>query len=402
MKRFVILFATIAATICLGATYSWSVFVTPIRALTGIDQRGAQIPFSTFYICFPATLIFAGPLLARLGPRRMMTLGGLIFGCGWMTASLGRIHFAFTVAGIGALGGMGVGLAYIVPIATCILWFPKHKGAITGLAVAGFGGGAMGIARIADHLMRSPAGWSPFDVFRTLGAAFLVTLTLAGLAMANPPNYATKRSQPGDAAAILRGRVFWILYGAMFAGLIAGFSVNANMKQLYRGKSLEAGLIAVQIFALANALGRIAWGFIFDRTRAATALRLNLALQAAVLLAAPAMLGAPSGLYAFAALTGLGYGGVLVLYASTTARLWGPERLGPVYSLLFSANIPASFSPMLVGWVYDLRGSFTPALLAIGGALALAAIMMNAGALREQAPASPVSHQMSGIERARR
>lgn len=323
-------------------------------------------------------------MLARLGPRKMMMLGGVIFGCGWMTASLGRIHFAFTVAGIGALGGLGVGLAYIVPIATCILWFPKHKGAITGLAVAGFGGGAMGIARLADHLMRGPAGWTPFDVFRTLGAAFLVTLALAGIAMSNPPGHTPRRSQPGDAADILKRRVFWVLYGAMFAGLIAGFSVNANMKQLYRGKSLEAGLIAVQIFAMANALGRIAWGFIFDRVRAATALRLNLALQAVVLLASPAMLGAPAGLYVFAALTGLGYGGVLVLYAASTARLWGPERLGPVYSLLFSANIPASFSPMLVGWVYDLRGSFTPALLAISGVLALAAILMNAGALRDQ------------------
>jgi MFS transporter, OFA family, oxalate/formate antiporter len=117
LKRYLILVAAVVMQICMGATYSWSVYVQPLKTLTGLLQGTLQIPFTVFYFAFPATMFFAGSLLRRVGPRICAVSGGLIFGDGWLVAGFGGQHFLLTVLGIGFLGGIGVGLAYIVPIA---------------------------------------------------------------------------------------------------------------------------------------------------------------------------------------------------------------------------------------------------------------------------------------------
>lgn len=89
MKRYVILLSALAMQMCLGATYSWSVFVKPLRELTGVSQGLAQLPFSVFYFAFPATMIFSGTFLRILGPRGCAMTGGVLFGSGWLVASLG-------------------------------------------------------------------------------------------------------------------------------------------------------------------------------------------------------------------------------------------------------------------------------------------------------------------------
>lgn len=109
-------------------------------------------------------MIFSGMLMARKGPRFNAVTGGILFGAGWILAGAGDHHFALTVTGIGGLAGIGAGLAYIVPIATLVKWFPKHKGAVTGIAVAGFGGGAALVSQIAGRMI-SITDKTPFEVF---------------------------------------------------------------------------------------------------------------------------------------------------------------------------------------------------------------------------------------------
>jgi OFA family oxalate/formate antiporter-like MFS transporter len=175
-------------------------------------------------------------------------------------------------------------------------------------------------------------------------------------------------------ADIVKRREFQILYVAMFTGLAAGFAVNANLKEFSPEQNLRIGIMAVSLFAIANALGRVTWGFIFDRIRSATAIRTNLIFQAVVLIIALWLLKGAAGLLVFAFLTGFNYGGVLVIYASSTARIWGDESVGQVYGLLFSANILAALSPILAGFVYDAFDSFNLAITIL-------AVMMVAAAL---------------------
>jgi MFS transporter, OFA family, oxalate/formate antiporter len=374
MQRYLILCSAVLMQVCLGATYSWSVYVRPIREITGLLQGPIQLPFTVFYFVFPATMILTGTLLPRLGPRFCAVIGGLLFGGGWMLASLGKVHFAFTIAGIGLCAGVGAGFAYIVPIATCIRWFPDNKGLVTGVAVAGFGGGAALVSQTAGHLMNS-LGWSPFSTFFFFGLIFLVCIVLGGLMMRNPAESAAERSPALSFRKVLREPQFRLLYLAMLAGLAAGFTVNANLKELFPAGTVQTGITAVALFALANALGRVIWGALADRIRALTVIRCNLAGQAVLLLFSPLILVSENGLLVYAVLAGFHYGGVLVLYAATVAATWGHKHVGQVYGWLFSANIPAALAPLFAGIAFDHSQSFTMALRIIAILLILALIM---------------------------
>jgi MFS transporter, OFA family, oxalate/formate antiporter len=373
VKRYLILVSAFLMQMCLGATYSWSVYVQPLKALTGLSQGPVQSPFSLFYFAFPATMIFTGSLLPRIGPRICALIGGLLFGAGWLLAGLGGRHFGFTIAGIGILAGVGVGFAYIVPIATCIRWFPEHKGLVTGIAVAGFGGGAALVSQIGGWLMNS-LQMTPFATFACFGAGFLVIVLPAGWTMQNPPGDGEVRRPKLKVRRVVLSAPFVLLYAAMFTGLAAGFTVNANLKELFTGGGAVIGVAAVSLFALTNALGRVTWGFFFDRFTAVRMLQTNLLLQAGLLLAAPLILLGSAGLLFFAAVAGFNYGGILVLYASSTARIWGAEQVGQVYGWLFSANIPAAVFPVLAGYGYDRWHSFAIPLCLIA-AMLLAAVL---------------------------
>jgi OFA family oxalate/formate antiporter-like MFS transporter len=189
-------------------------------------------------------------------------------------------------------------------------------------------------------------------------------------------------------ARVVAERAFQVLYFAMFAGLVAGFTVNANLKSLSQSGAGQAGITAVSLFALANAFGRIVWGSLFDRAQRipAAVLAANLALQGVLLLAAPYLLRSVPGLQTLALLAGFNYGGVLVLYASTVSVRWGAERVGHVYGWLFSANAFAAAAPPLAGAVYDRWRTFSPSLVAIAILLLAAAgvVLSRRGALKRE------------------
>ena len=143
------------------------------------------------------------------------------------------------------------------------------------------------------------------------------------------------------------------------------------------GHSAWAATSAVAVFALANAAGRIVWGFGMDRLAPARAIAANLGAQAAVLLASFWLRQDPALFLAFAFLAGFNYGGVLVIYAASAARVWGKDNVGPVYGFLFSANIPAALAPLLAGLWYDASASFALPLAGLAVVLIAVAIWIG-------------------------
>ncbi|MFO7578303.1 MAG: MFS transporter [Pelovirga sp.] len=361
--RIMVIVAALLMQICLGATYSWSVYVLHLREIVNISQAHAQIPFSLFYFIFPATMIFSGILLDRFGPRFSTICGGILFGSGWMLSSLGGDHFAYTIIGNGVIAGIGAGIAYIVPISTCMKWFPNNKGLVTGVAVAGFGGGAALVSSAAGFFLARDL--TPFDLFGYFGLCFMLMILFAAVFMTNPPDFVPRSNLRSGIGGIFQDRRFFILYFAMFSGLAAGFAINANIKELYQSATLLTGVSAVSFFALANAAGRIIWGGLFDRMSSIPVLQLNLLAQAALLFLTPYILTSGAGLQLFAALTGFNYGGVLVIYAGSVARVWGADRVASIYGWLFSSNIPGAVAPLFAGYIFDRTGSFTLPLFCI-------------------------------------
>ncbi len=364
-RRWVALAAAVAMQLCLGATYSWAVFVGPLRRLEGIGQAAAQLPYSLFYYVFPLTLTALASAPGRHRPVPKAVGGGLLFGTAWIVAGHCGGRPVWLTAAIGVLGGVGVGLAYLVPVATAMAWFPRHKGLVTGVAVAGFGGGAALLGRLADHLM-AVRGWSPYEVLRAFGMAFIVVVPLAGLAMAEPPRPVSAGAVPAPMPPRLRtiaaSPAFRVLLATFTAGLAAGLSINGNLRQL--GAAAAAGTGLVPAFAIANAAGRLAWGWAADRLPPAATLTGNLAAWTGLLLAARWLDRTPAGLLALAATGGFLYGGALVVHPSAVARIWGADAFVRVYGWLAAAHFLAALGPAASGWTYDSLGTFRPAFLA--------------------------------------
>lgn len=373
--RIMVILSALLMQLCLGATYSWSVYVQNIKILLGISQAQAQIPFSVFYFVFPLTMIFSGTLVDRFGPRVAAISGGILFGSGWVLSSFGGSNFTYTIIGNGIIAGVGAGIAYIVPIATCIKWFPNNKGLVTGVAVAGFGGGAALVSTVAGYLLK--LDFTPFQLFDYFGLTFIALIVFSGFFMQNPPGFIKADSIKLHFKEVLTDKRFMILYFAMFTGLAAGFAINANIKEFYKSATLMTGVSAVSFFAIANAIGRVAWGGIFDRFSSRSIIQLNLLSQAALLFASPFIVTSPVGLQIFAAIAGFNYGGVLVIYAGSVARVWGADKVGSIYGWLFSSNIPGAVAPLFAGYCYDQTGSFTIPMYSIAIVILIAIVSIN-------------------------
>lgn len=377
LTRLLVLPAAVAMQICLGATYSWAVYVAPLRESSGLGQAAVQAPFAIFYYIFPLTMAVLASVPDRIPPRVKAVVGGLLFGGAWVAAGFTAQDFRLTTLCIGVLGGIGAGFAYLVPVATAVAWFPRQKGLVTGIAVAGFGGGAALLGWAADRLLDLP-GWTPYGVLRAMGVVFLAIVPLAGLAMRLPPDAAPGAATARIAArAVLGGGAFWILFLTFSAGLAAGLAINGNLRQL--GASAADAVSLVPLFALSNAAGRILWGAFADRVRTASSIAANLVAWTLLLAVAPTLLGSAAGLKVFAAASGFVYGGVLVVHPAAVARRWGAAAFMRVYGWLAAAHFLAALAPPLAGRAFDLTGSFAAPLVALAVAAALAAVLVWRG-----------------------
>jgi OFA family oxalate/formate antiporter-like MFS transporter len=143
MNRGLVVVGAILIQLALGAIYAWSVF-TPSLTAEEWSKADTQWIFAVGLVSFAVVMVFAGKKLGTWGPQRLAIIGGVVLGLGYVLAGLfGGTGFWPLLIFIGLIGGAGIGLAYVVPIAVGMRWFPDKKGMITGLAVAGFGFGAM-------------------------------------------------------------------------------------------------------------------------------------------------------------------------------------------------------------------------------------------------------------------
>src|SRR5579863_986649 len=182
-NRWLLAVAGILMQIAFGAVYAWSVFRIPLSHASGwtIAEVTAAFEIAIFVLGFAA---FAGGLwMKRSGPRPVALVSAVLYGLGTMLT--GSAHSLTTLyLTYGVIGGAGLGLGYIVPIATLVRWFPDKRGMITGLAVAGFGAGALVTAPVANSLIGAVGVGRTFEI---LGLAYLIVVLACALVMHNPP-----------------------------------------------------------------------------------------------------------------------------------------------------------------------------------------------------------------------
>ncbi len=153
----------------------------------GYSGKQAQAIFSTGIMVFSLVMILAGRWQDRVGPRIVATTGGLVLAAGYSFAALCGPSFPAVLFGVGIIGGAGIGLGYVCPIAACVKWFPDLRGLITGLAVAGFGGGAYLFIKLAGNWGGLLAAEGVSHTFLTYAAIFALFVTLGASLLRNPP-----------------------------------------------------------------------------------------------------------------------------------------------------------------------------------------------------------------------
>src|SRR6201998_722144 len=184
-NRWGIAVAGVLLQIALGAVYAWSVFRVPLVKQFGWSISEVTLTFTISIFVLGIAAFFGGLWLNRSGPRIVALTGGFLYGAGVFLASFSDHRLWWLYLSYGVIGGMGLGFSYIVPVAVLVKWFPDRRGLITGVAVGGFGAGALITAPVATRLIQSVGVLSTFAY---LGIAYLVVTIIAGSFMQNPPD----------------------------------------------------------------------------------------------------------------------------------------------------------------------------------------------------------------------
>jgi MFS family permease len=292
-NRWRILPAALCIHLCIGQAYAWSVFNIPLTRLVGIQASVAEDwtreeviwIFSLAIVFLGLSAAVGGTWLERVGPRCAMFVSASCFASGFFISALGaHLHSIFLLyLGYGVFGGCGLGIGYISPVSTLIKWFPDRPGLATGLAIMGFGGGAMLGAPLAVHLMdffSTEASTGVVATFLIMGSLYLgVMLTGAFLVRLPPegwqPSSLAARSdrrargkvQPVHADQALRTPQFYLLWSMLFINVTAGIGIlgkASDMLQDMFPTTVATGSWFVGLLSMANMLGRILWSSASD------------------------------------------------------------------------------------------------------------------------------------------
>ena len=361
--KYAILIAAVVIQICLGGIYAWSALVPALEDTAGLSAAQTQIIFGCLFGVFTGSMILAGKLLGRFGPRAVAAVGGLLFGAGYLVASFAGGSFWMLLLGISLLAGLGTGAGYVCPLTTCMKWFPNHRGLVTGISMAGFGGGAVLLSALAEALLSG--GVDVLMVFRWIGIVYGLSMLVAAAVLRFPAGGQVVRRRPTPPLRLLiRDLFFLALLLGMFCGTFAGMLVVGNLKPIGLAQGIPGGwaAAAISVFAVGNAAGRIAWGWISDRTdeRMIPVKLMSLAAPLAVLPWATS----PAFFLLLSFVIGFGFGACFVVYAARVASQYGPARVGGVYPLIFfSYGVAGVLGPPLGGWLYDTTASYRPGII---------------------------------------
>jgi OFA family oxalate/formate antiporter-like MFS transporter len=386
-NRWIIAIAGIFFQVALGAVYAWSVFRVPLAKQFGwtISQVTLTFTISIFVLGFAA--FFGGLWLNRKGPRIVALTGGVLYGVGVFLASFSHsLHWLYFSYGF--IGGLGLGLGYIVPVAVLVKWFPDRRGLITGIAVGGFGAGALITAPVATRLIQTVGVLSTFAY---LGIGYLIITVIAGSFMRNPPDgwqpeawkaSALQTSQrAGHDYALseaLKRWQWWALWLILFLNTCAGISIISQEAPIFQELTGVTAVVAggmVGIASLGNAVGRVFWAWVSDLiTRRATFLVMFI-VQVLLFWFYPNITTASiMTIVTFVVL--MCYGGGFGTMPAFAADYFGPKNVGPIYGLMLTAwSFASAFGPLFIAHMRESVGSYRSALHVLAVVMAVSTVL---------------------------
>lgn len=388
MNRWVIATAGVFLQVALGAVYAWSVFRIPLAKQFGWSIPEVTLTFTISIFVLGIAAFFGGLWLNRRGPRIVALTGGVLYGLGVFLASFSDRGLWWLYLSYGVIGGVGLGFGYIVPVAVLVKWFPNRRGLITGIAVGGFGAGALITAPVATRLIQTVG---VLHTFAYVGIAFLIVTVVSGAFMQNPPEgwkpagwspTATQAAQRAKRDYTLPEALatwqWWALWFLLFLNTSAGISVISQEAPMFQELARVSAAVAagmVGVVSLGNALGRVFWAGVSDViTRKATFFVMFL-LQVLFFWFLPSITSA-SILTVVAFVVLLCYGGGFGTMPAFAADYFGAKNIGPIYGLMLTAwGFASAFGPLLIAYMRQASGTYRGALHVIAGVMLISAVL---------------------------
>lgn len=381
--------AALAIHLSIGQAYAFSVFNLPLSRLRGIstsatdDWRLTTIGwiFSVAIVFLGLSAFAGGRWLEQAGPRKAMFASASCFGGGFLVAALGvQLHqFWLVVLGYGVIGGIGLGLGYISPVSTLIKWFPDRPGMATGLAIMGFGGGAMigsplGVA-LMEHY-RSATSLGVVEAFLVMGVAYFVFMLFGVFSVRLPaPGWVPHdaRTTPRRAGVAAGGDVhvdrairtpqFWLLWTVLLLNVTAGIGVlgqaSPMIQEMFPGTitaSAAAGFVG--LLSLANMVGRFGWSSLSDTIGRRRTYMVYFALGAALYAGVPSTgrAGQVVLFVAFYAVIMSMYGGGFATIPAYLRDAFGTMHVGAIHGRLLTAwSLAGVAGPVLVNYLREYQ-----------------------------------------------
>jgi len=367
--RWIFVVLAMIVNMCLGAVYAYSVFKKPLEDLFHISATQGNLPFMIFIAMFALFTFFAGRFIDKYGPKKVMMIGGVIVGVGWILTTFAS-NITMVVITYSIIGGAGVGIVYGGPVSVATKWFPDKKGLAVGLSLLGFGASAFVTAPLAKTLIGL---YGPLNTFGIMGVAFLIVTVVLSAPMKFPETgWKPAGWTPPAAAALAKslntGEMFktggfyglWLCYTCgTTAGLMAiGISASVGREVI----GLDAGTAAalVSLFAVFNGIGRPIFGALTDKITPKYAAILSFVL---IIFASFLMLSAGKGSVALYAVAFCAFwlvlGGWLAIGPAATAAFFGLEGYAQKYGTVFSAyGLGAIIGGVISGMAKDTFGSY--------------------------------------------
>jgi len=373
--------------IALGAVYAWSVFRVPLSKQFGwsISEVTLTFTISIFVLGFAA--FFGGLWLNRKGPRIVALTGGALYGLGVFLASFSH-SLSWLYLSYGVIGGIGLGLGYIVPVAVLVKWFPDWRGLITGIAVGGFGAGALITAPVATRLIQSVGVLSTFAY---LGVAYLIVTIISGAFMQNPPDgwkpegWSPTASQTSQRAGhdfvlseALKTWQWYALWLLLFLNTCAGISVISQEAPIFQELTGASAIVAAGMVGLAsigNAVGRVFWAWISDLITRRATFAVMFILQVLLFWFLP-KIATVSLMTIVTFVVLMCYGGGFGTMPAFAADYFGPKNVGPIYGLMLTAwSFASAVGPLFIAHMRETAGSYGGALHIVAGVMAVSILL---------------------------
>ncbi len=392
---------------CLGTVYSWSLFARPLIASFHWSVTTMMSTFSISIFSLGVGAVIGGRWQDRVGPRNVAVYGILLWSFGNALAGMFTPMFGawWLYVTYGVIGGLGLGMGYVSPVAMVTKWFPDHRGLAGGLVLTGFGLGAFVYNAVLSHVsgyaqatanastyLATGGGMHDADVravmltFVWSGVAYLAIGGACALVLRDPPPGYGRRSTDAEVenvrhyrpAEALRTPQFYLLWMMLFFSVTAGILVISNAVPIFcdlTGVTAAAAALIVGVLAVFNGVGRVLWGGISDRVGRNVAYGLILAIQAAMFLAMP-RLHQPIMVAVAFGLVLLCNGGSFGTMPAFNADFFGTKYMGLNYGLLITAwGCAGVAGPLLAARVKDVTGSYTSTLVPVAIMLILATIL---------------------------